>query len=88
MNNQQLDFAQKIQVGFQIQSVPHCDAVRCKEFNTTAAVNEPYLVVMVDRRTDLGLMDLEKGAEVCWMFPLSFEKFRLRVSITEIQDLV
>ena len=65
---------------------PCCDQVKSKGFVSGSGSGEerPYLRVVVDRRGVMGLICGE--AEVCWSFPLSYEKFRLRVEVSEVSD--
>ena len=52
----------------------------------------PYILSIIDSRQDLGKVLPNAQVEICWVFPLTMEKFRLKATASyvfekEVRDL-
>ncbi len=47
----------------------------------------PHLKAAIDKRSVLGGVCQSGEAEICWMFPLTMEKFRLKVKVSVNEEL-
>lgn len=41
-------------------------------------LNKPYFMICVDSRAALGGLIHSESIEICWVFPLTLEKFRIK----------
>ena len=91
--NKQLEYTQHFQIAvtdFKNQQT-FCDTVKCMDFKDKLDdryLTLPSLIGCQDKRHDIcnGLFNLEgkHQVEVCWMFPITKDKYRLRCKVHAI----
>jgi len=84
-NNEQLEFWRFVNIAYicSKSGMPESEMIKFK--NIVTDNNTSYLVFVQDNRTKL-YQDLEKNpkAELCWFFPLTREKYRIKSKIIRI----
>jgi len=89
MNNTQLEFWHYLEIAYVNvdEKAPECEMIKFRKLLLDEITNKSFLITTVDKRTKL-YKNLTQNPKIqlCWFFPLSREKFRLKCDCTLISN--